>query len=234
MDVIKSINNNKHYITYKVIGGVIDFRFFLGEQNPQAVVERLNIYSGRAAIPPFWSFGFHQCRWGYDTVSKLEDVTSGYERNSIPLDTIWSDIDYMIDYEDFTIDENRFPLDRMNKILDKYHYIPIIDAGIKNSGSAYEEGLKRGVYVLESNTQKPYVGKVWPGATTFVDFFHPNSTQYWSDMLNKLYAKLKFSGIWLDMNELANFCDGACQSPSGAYIYDYSKDLPYQPGSDNI
>lgn len=98
MDVIKSINNNKHFITYKVIGGIIDFRFFLGEQNPQAVVERLNTYSGRAAIPPFWSFGFHQCRWGYDTVSKLEDVTSGYEKNGIPLDTIWSDIDYMIDY----------------------------------------------------------------------------------------------------------------------------------------
>jgi alpha-glucosidase (family GH31 glycosyl hydrolase) len=98
MDVIKSINNNKHFITYKVIGGIIDFRFFLGEQNPEAVVERLNIYSGRAAIPPFWSFGFHQCRWGYDTVSKLEDVTSGYEKNGIPLDTIWSDIDYMIDY----------------------------------------------------------------------------------------------------------------------------------------
>jgi hypothetical protein len=36
------------------------------------------------------------------------------------------------------------------------------------------------------------------------------------------------------MNELANFCDGACQSPSGQYIYDYSRDLPYQPGSDNI
>jgi alpha-glucosidase (family GH31 glycosyl hydrolase) len=52
-----------------------------------------------------------------------------------------------------------------------------------------------GYYILESNTQKPYVGKVWPEATTFVDFFHPNSTKYWSDMLGKLYSKLEFSGV---------------------------------------
>ena len=58
-------------------------------------------------------------------------MLKGYESNNLPLDTIWSDIDYMIDYEDFTIDENRFPLDRMKAITDKYHYIPIIDAGIK-------------------------------------------------------------------------------------------------------
>lgn len=80
----------------------------------------------------------------------------------------------------------------------------------------------------------PYVGKVWPGSTTFVDFFHPNSTQYWVDMLDRLYQKVKFSGIWLDMNELANFCDGACTPTSEATVFDYSKDLPYQPGSDNI
>jgi alpha-glucosidase (family GH31 glycosyl hydrolase) len=148
MDVVKSTKDNKHYVTYKVIGGVFDFRFFLGEQNPEATIERLNAYNGRAEIPPFWGFGFHQCRWGYNNISVLEGVISNYEKNGLPLDTIWSDIDYMVDYEDFTIDENRFPLDRMNKILEKYRYIPIIDAGIKTSGSAYEEGLKRGVYIL--------------------------------------------------------------------------------------
>ena len=37
------------------------------------------------------------------------------------------------------------------------------------------------------------------------------------------------------MNELANFCDGACEPPSGgSTAFDYSKDLPYHPGSDNI
>lgn len=53
-------------------------------------------------------------------------------------------------------------------------------------------------------------------------------------MLDVLYQKVQFSGVWLDMNELANFCDGACQAPSSPSTFDYSKDLPYQPGSDNI
>ena len=74
-------------------------------------------YLGRSAIPPFWSLGFHQCRWGYKDINALETVISKYQENSIPLDTIWSDIDYMKDNETFTIDENKFPLDRMAKIL---------------------------------------------------------------------------------------------------------------------
>ena len=122
----------------------------------------------------------------------------------------------------------------MAKLLQKYRYIPIIDAGIKTSGSAYEEGLRRQTYVMNPDGKTPYVGKVWPGSTTFVDFFHPNATQYWVDMLNKIYEKVKFSGVWLDMNELANFCDGACSPTTEPTVFDYSKDLPYQPGSDNI
>lgn len=30
-------------------------------------------------------------------------------------------------------------------------------------------------------------------------------------MLDVLYNKVKFSGVWLDMNEYANFCDGTCE-----------------------
>jgi len=30
MDVIKSTVGGKHFVTYKVIGGILDFRFFLG------------------------------------------------------------------------------------------------------------------------------------------------------------------------------------------------------------
>lgn len=70
--------------------------------------------------------------------------------NSIPLDTVWLDIDYMKDYEDFTIDEIRFPIERLNKIAEKYKVIPIVDAGIKVNSSAYHEGVKRNIFIKDA------------------------------------------------------------------------------------
>ena len=52
-------------------------------------------------------------------------------------------------------------------------------------------------------------------------------------MLDVLYKKVKFAGIWLDMNEYSNFCDGPCETPSKTG-FDYSNDLPYNPGYDSI
>ena len=37
-----------------------------------------------------------------------------------------------------------------------------------------------------------FVGAVWPGDTTFVDFLHPNASKYWGDMLEMLYKKIQF------------------------------------------
>lgn len=34
MDIIKDASNGKQYLTYKVIGGVIDLRFMLSGENP--------------------------------------------------------------------------------------------------------------------------------------------------------------------------------------------------------
>ena len=62
-------------------------------------------YQGGSAIPPFWGLGYHQSRWGYHTVEALEAMIAAFESNDIPLDVVWNDIDYMVDYEDFTIDE---------------------------------------------------------------------------------------------------------------------------------
>ena len=98
MDVIKRQANNKHLLTYKVIGGIFDFRFILAEQSAEALLDKLSVFMGRSAVPPFWSLGFHQSRWGYHNVSMLENVIQNYEANGIPLDTIWSDIDYLLDY----------------------------------------------------------------------------------------------------------------------------------------
>lgn len=59
----------------------------------------------------------------------------GYAENGIPLDVQWSDIDYMVSYRDFTIDDSDYRYkglpEFVKELNDKdMHYIPIIDAGI--------------------------------------------------------------------------------------------------------
>jgi alpha-glucosidase (family GH31 glycosyl hydrolase) len=73
--------------------------------------------------------------------------------------------------------------------------------------TAYNEGIARDIFI-KNTSGLPLMGWVWPGAVHYTDFFHPAAVEYWGDMLDMLYDKIKFSGIWLDMNEASNFCDG--------------------------
>ena len=59
-------------------------------------------------MPPYWSLGFHLCRYGYNTMDNLLKVNQRMVANQIPQDTQWNDIDYMNQHLDFTIDPNNF------------------------------------------------------------------------------------------------------------------------------
>jgi alpha-glucosidase (family GH31 glycosyl hydrolase) len=72
MDVIISELDGRRYLTYKVVGGVVSFRFSLGDSDVLGLVRRFQAeVIGKSAIPPFWSLGFHQSRWGYQSVADL-------------------------------------------------------------------------------------------------------------------------------------------------------------------
>jgi alpha-glucosidase (family GH31 glycosyl hydrolase) len=69
MDVfINQTRADPAVVTYKTIGGIIHFRFILGDNNPENLLKKWNTFLGTSAVPPFWSLGFHQCRWGYHKV----------------------------------------------------------------------------------------------------------------------------------------------------------------------
>lgn len=78
MDVIKEEISGKTTLTVKTIGGIIDFRFILGDRDPLVLLEKWTNYPEKSNLPPFWSFGFHQCRWGYENSSMLLDVLNNY------------------------------------------------------------------------------------------------------------------------------------------------------------
>ncbi|KAF7791040.1 hypothetical protein EIP86_002000 [Pleurotus ostreatoroseus] len=55
-------------LEYNVIGGVLDFYFLAGsETDPIEVSRQYAEIVGTPAEVPYWSFGLHQCRFGYQS-----------------------------------------------------------------------------------------------------------------------------------------------------------------------
>jgi alpha-glucosidase (family GH31 glycosyl hydrolase) len=217
MDIIMK---QKH-IYFKVIGGIFDFFLFAGP-TPDNVIEQFTNVIGKPFLIPYWSLGFHQCRYGYKSIDEVSEVVQKYAEHDLPLETMWLDIDYMNQYENFTIDPISFPMQKMKAFVEKLHakgqkIIPIVDPGIKiKQGSLfYEEGIKRDLFIKNAKGS-PFCGSVWPGFTHFPDFLHPETESYWENGLKSLHSQLQFDGLWLDMNEISSFCNGECSSDSEA------------------
>ncbi|KAL4493955.1 hypothetical protein ABPG72_021972 [Tetrahymena utriculariae] len=155
---------NSH-LTYKVIGGNIDFKFFIGDSNPETSIKLYHNYINGWILHPFWSSGFHQCRWGYKNSDMLMDVWNNYNKYEIPFDSLWTDIDYMYKYQDFTIDFERFNITQMQQIYNLsdprgVHWSSIVDVGIALDSNAAEKGLDMNVFIQSAKTNQSLVGKV--------------------------------------------------------------------------
>lgn len=87
-------------ITYRALGGSIDLYFFQGPTQPEVTSSYLKAI-GLPAMQQYWTFGFHQCRWGYKSWSDLQEVVDNYIKFDIPLETIW--------YVEFSHDHASFP-----------------------------------------------------------------------------------------------------------------------------
>jgi alpha-glucosidase (family GH31 glycosyl hydrolase) len=150
---------------------------------------------------------------------------------------MWSDIDYLNNYQDFTFDPVRF--NGLGEFVDDLHtankhYIPIIDAGIaKRKGyEAYEDGLNQDVFI-KTDAGDVFTGQVWPDDAAFPDWFAPNTAAWWSKWLSDFQSKVAFDGLWQDMNEASNFCSGVCYENERAVDPVLNK-LPYTPTGRNL
>ena len=227
-------------ITWRTLGGNIDLYFYSGPTVSEAAMQYQTSTIGLPAMQQYWTFGYHQCRWGYNNWSETEAVVRNMEKFEIPLEVQWNDIDWMYQVRDFVSDPERFPVAEGLAFLQRLHeggrrYVHIVDSAIyipnpdncSDAYGTYTRGNELDAFMLNPDGSQ-YIGSVWPGFTVFPDWLansessaksrlrlltrSADTQDWWSLEIFLNHHNVTFDGIWIDMSEVSSFCVGSCGS----------------------
>lgn len=199
--------SNKDLLDVTIQGRDVDIYIIKGNGLRDITKNFLGII-GESYIAPKWGFGYLQSRWGYQTREDVTEIANQFVNKEIPCDGICLDLDYMDDFKDFSLSNERFAnFEELTSTLKEkgIKLVPIIDAGVKieKGYDIYEEGIKGDYFTLDSEG-KPFVGAVWPGKVHFPDFFNKDARRWFGEKYKSL-VDIGVEGFWNDMNEPAIF-----------------------------
>jgi alpha-glucosidase len=198
-------SESDEYYYFYANGGKLTYYFTYGPKIGD-VIDTYTELTGKMDIPPKWTLGLHQSKWGY-TPEEILNVAKTYREKRIPLDTMHFDNDYMDGYRVFTWNEQYKQALKRLKEMPGFHAVAIIEPHVKKEETyrIYQEGTKNDFWVKNADGT-PYVGPVWPGDSVFTDFSRKDVRKWWAKNHDVLFHA-GINGIWNDMNEPAVFID---------------------------
>ncbi len=110
-------NDARDTLTWTVPGRYADVYVMVCPGNGYSVLDAYSRLTGRAPLPPRWTFGFMMSRWGYANAADIRDKWQQFRDRKIPVDAFIYDYDWFVD--DWKFNPEKFPtgsLDTMHKM----------------------------------------------------------------------------------------------------------------------
>ncbi|XP_067143403.1 lysosomal alpha-glucosidase-like [Centruroides vittatus] len=202
-------------VTFRLGGGVLDFYLFLGP-TPEDVVAQYTQVVGRPALPPYWSLGFHMGRDGYLSTDHVKWMGEIIKEKNIPRDVQSVHTDYTTGCS-FSI---RKEFGNLSSLSTELHEIGIkLVISIRPSictkqdyfNYAYRSGRKAKVFVNDTRSNRPLIGKTDKEKVVYPDFENPLASDWWKTNLRRLSSSFDFDGIWIEGNEPFNSANGSTE-----------------------
>ncbi|MCJ1334313.1 hypothetical protein MMC10_011021 [Thelotrema lepadinum] len=217
-----SVDTETHWMSES---GVLDIFVFLGP-SPKDLIKTYSGLTGTTAMPPEFAIAYHQCRWNYVTDEDVKEVDRKFDKNNIPFDVIWLDIEYTEGKKYFTWDSQTFPDPiGMQKQLAEHErkLVAIIDPHYKNEdGYHVSDQLRSKDLAVKDKGGSIYQGWCWPGNSHWIDCFNPAARKWFNSLFE--YSAFKGSAvntwIWNDMNEPSVFNGPEMTMPKDNIFYD--------------
>jgi len=222
-DTFVDISSNEGSRNLRVLseGGYLDFVVFLS--NPKSIVDQFTQLTGRPSMPPIFSLGYHQSRWGYQSQNEVDMVIRGLNEAKIPFDSIWLDLDHLYDKTPFGYARSfPSPENLISDLAENQRYlVRLCDPQLPhNSDHRQYKEARRNKYLVTLSTGASFTGDAWPGQCAFPDFLNPSCRYWWSTQFN---YDVDISGTnvfyWNDMNEPSIFKNDQSTFPKSLIHY---------------
>lgn len=240
LEYIHGGSDSQSVLNFRSIGGIMDFFIFVAEK-PEDVIKAYHNVIGVPFFPPFWALGYHQSSPTYDDIKKIDHVLEAHDLANIPLESIWLDVQYMKDVRNFEVDTNRFKsIPTLSQALHRkqQRLVTVVESGLaaNDDYSYYKQADQQNLLIKSIQNPGEFngnlIGESLPGKCAYVDFFKPQSTDYWVNALKGLYTQTTTDGIWLARNEIMSFCDGECPKGNSTNVKDSNSTIPFNPLGD--
>jgi alpha-D-xyloside xylohydrolase len=190
----------------------LDLFVFLGE--PKDILNEYTNLTGKAAMPPLWSFGLWMSRITYFSEDEVRSVAARLRQNRIPadvihLDTGWFEHDWRCDYK-FSTTRFKDPAKMIADLKQDGFHISLWQLPyFVPQNSLFPEILAKGLAVKDGRGNLPYEDAV-------LDFTNPATVAWYQEKIAGL-LRMGVGAIKVDFGEAAPLTGVYANGRSGFY-----------------
>ncbi|MFO8099942.1 MAG: glycoside hydrolase family 31 protein [Salinibacter sp.] len=192
-------------IRYTTPGGELSYYVIAASRIP----EQLRHYTwltGRQPMPPKWSLGYIQSKFGYENEAQARGVVDTLRRKDIPVDAVILDLDWFEHMGDLRWNRAAFPepFDMMRDLEDRgVQTVAITETYLTSPSRLYEPALDSG-FVGTRADGTPYVMDDWWSCDScqvaLLDVTEPAARDWWARQHTSFMGD-DMAGFWTDLGE---------------------------------
>jgi alpha-glucosidase len=201
-------------LAYDAPGGHADVYLF-GPGDPATLLAEYVRMTGHQPLPPAWTLGFLQSRFGYEGFDHVHRTLERFEHEQLPVHGIVFDVQWLEQHVNLRWDPRTFPEPAANlrRIAERgVRSIVITEPGTKAGASNHASGVEQEAFATDAQgnefdsnqwyAKRGITGyrEIEPSTGALLNVFREDAADWWYDQHRPLLQQ-GVDAWWLDLNE---------------------------------